>query len=96
MTDATPLSVSIVEAVADRAEVSPSSLPPLFDVVDPDALEALFDCQGDGARSGAVEFTYAGYSVVVRYDESRTIVVNELDEPSVPEAEHDGSTAGSG
>ena len=63
MSEETPVSLRIVRAVATREGIDPAELqPPLHDVVDTDALEALF---ADPERAGTVEFTYRGYDVVV-------------------------------
>lgn len=62
-TDAT-LSSAVLAAVADREGVEPAELDrPLFDAIDPDALDALFD-----RGSGRVRFTYLGYRVVAHSD----------------------------
>lgn len=60
-------SVAVVMAVAAREGVDPTELsPPLNDVVDPDALDALFAGTDDpGSR---LSFTYRGYSVEVHSD----------------------------
>ena len=56
-----PTSERIVEAVADAADVSKLELQPLYEVVDPDALESLFRA----GSTGTVRFTYHGHRVVV-------------------------------
>jgi len=62
------VSTAIVEAVSASTGTPISELPVLYDVIDPDALDALFA----GRRaSGRVEFRYAGHVVTVRAD--RTI-----------------------
>ncbi|NHN41177.1 hypothetical protein G9C85_05940 [Halorubellus sp. JP-L1] len=54
---------TILRAVADAEGSNPVSLkPPLYDVLDPDALEALYD--GDQGPC-SIEFTYCGYDVHV-------------------------------
>lgn len=53
---------AVVDAVAAEAGVSPLQLEPLASVVDPDALNALFE---DGRRGVHVEFEYGGYLVGV-------------------------------
>lgn len=61
----------MLDAVARATGVDPAALPPLYDVVDPDALDALFaPTVGDAdGRSGIhVRFTYVGLDVVVRGD----------------------------
>ena len=60
-------SVAVVLAVAAREGVDPTDLsPPLNDVVDPDALDAIF-AETD-ARGGSLSFTYHGYSVEIHSD----------------------------
>lgn len=64
----TPPSETVVETVADLEGSEPLGLePPLYRVIDPDALDALFDpASGDPLRSGTrVAFDYLGYRVVV-------------------------------
>lgn len=64
-----PTSIEVVEAVAEAEGIDPVTLePPLYDVIDTDALDALFR-RSDGTRSdtiGTVEFTYRGHTVVVQ------------------------------
>lgn len=68
--DAERLSEAVVDAVADAADADPIDLPPLYGVVDPDALDGLFGpILGDGLPSGGrIEFSYAGYDVAVEGD----------------------------
>lgn len=56
----------VVGAVAEAVDRDPIALPPLYDVIDPDAIEALFRPGTDGH----VEFTYSGCDVVVEADGS--------------------------
>lgn len=61
-------STKVIEEVADREGVDPTALEtPLYDCIDPDALDAVFQRgrNGPGAASGRVEFEYHGYRVVV-------------------------------
>ncbi|NHN48422.1 hypothetical protein G9464_12575 [Halostella sp. JP-L12] len=69
--DSQPVSQTVVLAVAEATGDDPLELPPLFDTIDPDALNKLFDSSAFGAdgREGQVEFTYAGCDVTVRGDE---------------------------
>lgn len=60
----------VIERVAEAEGVSPEKLtPPLFEVIDPDALDQLF---GNTATAGRMEgqaiFTYNGYEVTVSGD----------------------------
>lgn len=58
-----PLSEKIVRTVADRESVDVVELePPLYDVVNPEALDSLFE---DRDTDGRVEFHWHGYRIVV-------------------------------
>ena len=68
----TPADLAVVEAVAAHAGVNPKQLePPLYEAVDPDALETVLS--GDGGLSVTVAFEYAGYDVVARSDGSLVV-----------------------
>lgn len=62
---------TVVAAVAEATGLQAGAgggevLDPLYDVVDPDALDALFRRSDPGGRSsGTVTFTYSGYEVTV-------------------------------
>ncbi|WP_232701674.1 HalOD1 output domain-containing protein [Halobacterium wangiae] len=60
----------IVLEVAKREHVEPTRLPPLYDVLDPDALTALLDAPGD---SLTVKFAYCDYHVTVDSDGNVTV-----------------------
>ena len=69
------VSQAVVEAIAQREEVDvteiePPEYEPLYTVVDPEALDALFSSTTGGASRpmGAVSFVYAGYNVTVHSD----------------------------
>ena len=57
----------VIEAIADQEGVDPLEFDvPLGEVVDPDALDSMFDPQYDEPRKqGRVEFTYREYRVTV-------------------------------
>lgn len=60
------LSHAVVEAVADAEGTDPLELEPLYETVDPDALDALFSgIDGEPIGEGEVSFTYHGYEVSV-------------------------------
>lgn len=63
-------SEAVVATVADRAGADPIDLPPLYDAIDPDALDAIFR---DG-RPGRVSFEYVGYEVTVCGRDQVTVV----------------------
>ena len=72
-------SMRVVDAVATRAGVDPASLsPPLYDAIDPDALDALVESDPKGRQSPpTVRFHYAGYAVTV--DGDGTVDVSSTD-----------------
>ena len=62
-TNTQPPSIAIVDAVARREGESPADLrPPLWNAIDPEALDLLFE-KGDSTVS--VSFEYRGYRVNV-------------------------------
>lgn len=61
---------AVVGAVADAEGVSTLELPPLAEVLDPDALKGL--CRDDGTDV-TVEFSYHGYRVRVAGDGAVTL-----------------------
>lgn len=61
-------SVAAVEAVSAVADVDPTDLPPLYSVVDPDALDTLLE----GGGPVDVVFELAGHHV--RLDSGRVVV----------------------
>lgn len=71
-----PYSVAIVEAVADATDTDPAALPEvLYEVVDGDALERIFD-DGAGAECDLrVSFVFCDRLVTIFPD--RTVVVTE-------------------
>lgn len=69
------VSVTVVEAVSEHENRRPMSLPPLVDVIDPDALDRLFATTSDDAdrRPGMVSFEYSHSHVVIDPNESITV-----------------------
>lgn len=64
----------VVKEVANRKDVTPDELRPLSDVVDPEALNSLFEAApGADHREGTVSFAYEGHSVTV--DQNGTVSV---------------------
>lgn len=58
------LPARIISTVADTRGVSETALPPLYESIDPDALQALLaHQQQDPDATVAVEFEYAGCTV---------------------------------
>lgn len=54
----------VIRRVSTAADSDPVELPPLYDAIDPDALDALVERMSDGT----VSFVYAGYEVIVEND----------------------------
>lgn len=64
-----PLSIVVVDAV--EAALDGATTPePLYDVVDPDALDQLFQPKSDGTPrpGGELTFAYSGCEITVRAD----------------------------
>lgn len=63
-------SVAVIAAVAEASGRDPSTNTPLYDVIDPEALERLFarPAKPKADINGCVRFEYEGYRVVVKAD----------------------------
>jgi len=85
MEETNSLCYRIVETVAANSNTPVTDLPPLFEAVDTDALEALFSPSPDDPSrfEGTVTFPYAGWRITVSADGS--VTVDSLAEP--PEQE---------
>lgn len=59
-------SLEIVTVVAEANDVDLMELPPLYDVVDPDTIDAVLESSDD---SFEFSFDYAGVHVVITEDE---------------------------
>lgn len=68
--DAEPPALAVVDAVAARANVDPTDLPPLYDSIDPDLLSPLGDPDTSDQR---VRFDYYGYTITVTSGGSITL-----------------------
>ncbi|TKR26201.1 HalOD1 output domain-containing protein [Natronomonas salsuginis] len=79
----------VVDAVATAAGVDPLDLPPLYEFVDPDALNNLFDNHG-GDTNALLSFTIDTWNVFVRADGK--IRVCDVTRPTDPEPVFDGTT----
>jgi len=60
------ISLRVVEALADVTDTAPSELDPLYNTVDPEALDRLF--QPDSSDGVRVTFEYGDARVEVRGD----------------------------
>lgn len=59
-----PLSLAVVDCVSKADGGDPDSRPPLYEVIDPEALNDLFRDQ----NAGEVTFTYFDYEITVNGD----------------------------
>lgn len=84
MAEGQSLAVEIAETVAGEVGRDPTSLPPLHDYVDTDALNSLFEStKTSDRRQGRIEFTYDEHVVTVTFDGDYEISVDEKSEPDV-------------
>lgn len=84
-----PTSLTIVEAVAAQEGVDPMELePPLFDVMDPEALEALLSTGATAKSNVTVAFEWADYDIVVGSD--GTLIVERRGTRVNPPTHEDG------
>jgi hypothetical protein len=69
------VSTAVVRAVSAVDGRKPCALPPLTGVLDPDALDAIFDSQysGEPRTGGHLSFIYSGCSVTVDNGEYLTV-----------------------
>lgn len=81
------ISNAVVSAVAEATGTDPTEMDPLYNVVDPDALESLFQSAGPASvpSSRRVEFEYWGCEVVVTADRTVRVWTAENEDRSRPE-----------
>ena len=72
--------IEVVREVADREGVQPTDLPPLYESINPDAIEAMISSVTPGA-GGSIEFTYVGYDIFVYADGEITVGTENRDVP---------------
>jgi len=60
----------IIEQVATREKSDPFSLPPLYETIDPNALETVFESSNDML---IIQFSYYGYDITI--EDSGTVTV---------------------
>lgn len=82
----TDVSGRVIEEVADKLDTDPLELDPLYETIDPDALNQLFQTQEVANHVDCVEFTLAGCHVAV-YG-TGTIDVTAPEPPSYSESDH--------
>ena len=69
------VSMAVVRAVSAIEDRDPLSLPPLANVLDTDALDALFDARGDGTPrpGGRLSFVYSNCRLTIDNGEYLTL-----------------------
>jgi hypothetical protein len=77
--DDSTVSYDVITSVAAERGVDPLTLEPLSEVVDPDALDAIYGRNGIASPGTPlrVEFTYAGCDVVLDADGTVTVSQRE-------------------
>ena len=78
-TDDDPISQKVIEAIADATGVDPLELPPLYDSVDPDALDSLFSHEGAGGCITSLCFEIGDCEVLVRGSGEVVVVRSDAD-----------------
>ena len=66
--DDTALSIAAIEAVASVSGRDPREIEPMYEHVDPDALDALFGAGRERTAGGTVSFPIADHLVVAHSD----------------------------
>lgn len=63
-------STVLIETIADVTDRTPTEMEPLYDSVDPDALDALLKNDGTAhlAQALSISFTFEGFHVTLRSD----------------------------
>lgn len=74
------LTWKIINAVAEREGVDPDELPPLYETIDMDALNTIFDPETERPFPARVDFVYNGYEVIVYSDD--TVMLTPISEQS--------------
>lgn len=74
-----PLSLRVTQAVTDAADISPEELTPLYQSIDPEALDSLFaPTYSETSRSkGLVQFIYADHEIIIH--STGDVDVNPID-----------------
>lgn len=88
-------SEKVLDTIAKRDGVSPVDVePPLYDVIDPEALDALFRDSEDGTTDPErrIVFRYSGYHVSVSGSGDVRIAEREQRSESVPEPATDATS----
>ncbi|OAQ52693.1 hypothetical protein HTG_10225 [Natrinema mahii] len=71
------VSIAVVHAIATHRNVDPVTLPPLYEWIDPDAIDDLFEpTRTGGPRRGCLAFDYDGQTVTVDCTDGIAIAID--------------------
>ena len=70
-----PVSTKVVQQVAAVTGQEVAQLQPLYDTIDPEALDAIMNSGAADTPSPIIQFTYSGYRITV--DESGEVSVDK-------------------
>lgn len=74
--DADTAAISVINAIAALTGIPPTSMEPLYESVDPEALERVLESGADGSCGSStlsVSFTHEGCGVTIRADGQLTV-----------------------
>jgi hypothetical protein len=76
LTEWDSLTAAIIDVLAALTDNQPETMDPLYDVVDPDALDALFHSQSE--QIGRIQFHYGGHDVTMQSEGQ--LIITEPDD----------------
>lgn len=85
--DATDVATAVVSAVASTTDSRIEELPPLYDVIDPDALNGVFERRPNAPSQSGVRVTFSIADCTVTVTDGSVTVVPSSDpaaEPATP------------
>jgi hypothetical protein len=88
------MSTRIVAAVADAADCPTSAVQPLYTIVDPDTIDALFEYGQAPGWEGQLTFTLDGYRVTVTEQGDISVDGPDSDETDETDGEPGASSGG--
>ena len=71
--DDVPASHTIITTLSDELGIDPLEMQPLYEAVDPDALDALFSSASNRGTNVTITFEYCGHAVTVTSEGTVTI-----------------------
>lgn len=75
LTESRPIHEQVIRAVANANGVGPTDLEPLYETIDPEALDELFK----PGIEGTISFTYEGHDVTICGDGDATVDGTKVD-----------------